>query len=171
MNKIGPGERRMALFPMEKAQLFPLSTKIDRKVCTVQESQSRRYREAERMTRQGAITVVVSPWTQAGSQRGGRRAVSFSRGVVADAPYTSPPAELLYRMFMAAAMARSSLAMSEKAGREDGSDAQHLSIRDLHVGSHQLGISGRSSPLIIPPGRKRSDQELAPRRPTPIRQM
>jgi hypothetical protein len=47
-------------------------------------------------------------------------------------------------------MVRSSIAISEKAGLESGSDDQHLSINDLHVGSHQLGISGRRLPLIIP---------------------
>jgi hypothetical protein len=47
-------------------------------------------------------------------------------------------------------MVRSSFAISEKAGLESGSDDQHLSINDLHVGSHQLGISGRRLPLIIP---------------------
>lgn len=51
---------------------------------------------------------------------------------------------------MAADMARSSFAISEKGGRESGSDDQHLSINDLHIGSHQLGISGRRLPLIIP---------------------
>lgn len=53
-------------------------------------------------------------------------------------------------MFRAADMVRSSIAISEKAGLESGSDDQHLSINDLHVGSHQLGISGRRLPLIIP---------------------
>lgn len=53
-------------------------------------------------------------------------------------------------MFMAADMARSSFAISENAGLESGSGDQHLSINDLHAGSHQLGISGRRSPLIIP---------------------
>lgn len=51
---------------------------------------------------------------------------------------------------MAADMVRSSLEISEKAGLESGSDDQHLSISDLHAGSHQLGISGRRLPLIIP---------------------
>lgn len=47
-------------------------------------------------------------------------------------------------------MARNSLDTSEKAGLEEGSDDQHLSINDLQTGSHQLGISGRRSPLIMP---------------------
>ena len=53
-------------------------------------------------------------------------------------------------MFIDADMARSSFAISEKAGLESGSDDQHRSINDLHVGSHQLGISGRRLPLIMP---------------------
>lgn len=53
-------------------------------------------------------------------------------------------------MFMAADIARNSFAISEKGGLDSGSDDQHLSINDLHVGSHQLGISGRRLPLIIP---------------------
>lgn len=51
---------------------------------------------------------------------------------------------------MAADMVRRSFAISEKDGLESGSDDQHLSINDLHTGSHQLGISGRRFPLIIP---------------------
>ena len=47
-------------------------------------------------------------------------------------------------------MARSSVATSENDGRDLGSDDQHLSISDLHAGSHQLGISGLNVPLIIP---------------------
>lgn len=54
-------------------------------------------------------------------------------------------------MFIDEAMALSSFAMSEKAGLAFGSDDQHLSIRDLHAGLHQFGISGRKLPLIIPP--------------------
>ena len=53
-------------------------------------------------------------------------------------------------MFMAADMVRSSFAISEKAGLESGLDDQHLSINCLHAGSHQLGISGRRLPSIIP---------------------
>lgn len=53
-------------------------------------------------------------------------------------------------MFMAADIMRSSLAISENDGLEYGSDDQHLSINDLHKGSHQLGISGRMFPLIMP---------------------
>lgn len=52
-------------------------------------------------------------------------------------------------MFMAAEIARSSLAISEKSGLEEGSDDQHLSINDFHAGS-QLGILGRRLPLIMP---------------------
>lgn len=58
--------------------------------------------------------------------------------------------KLSYFMFREAAMARNSLDTSEKAGLEEGSDDQHLSINDLQTGSHQLGISGRRSPLIMP---------------------
>lgn len=57
---------------------------------------------------------------------------------------------LSHLMFMAAAMARSSFVISEKAGLELGSDDQHLSINDLQVGSHQLGILGPRLPFIMP---------------------
>ena len=57
---------------------------------------------------------------------------------------------ICHLMFMAADMARSSFAISEKGGLDLGSNDQHLSINDLHVGSHQLGISGRRLPFIIP---------------------
>lgn len=55
-----------------------------------------------------------------------------------------------YLMFMLADIVRSSFAISEKAGLDSGSDDQHLSISDFQAGSHQLGISGRRLPLIMP---------------------
>lgn len=51
---------------------------------------------------------------------------------------------------MAADMVCNSLAISEKTGLESRSVDQHLSINDLHAGSHQLGILGRRVTLIIP---------------------
>lgn len=48
-------------------------------------------------------------------------------------------------MFMEAAIARSSFAISEKDGLKSGLDDQHLS-----EGSHHFGISGRRLSLIIP---------------------
>lgn len=53
-------------------------------------------------------------------------------------------------MFMVADMVRSSFEISEKDGLESGSGDQHFSVNDLHAGSHQVGISGRKLPLIIP---------------------
>lgn len=53
-------------------------------------------------------------------------------------------------MFIAAAMVRSSFAISEKAGLLAGSVDQHFSISNFHAGSHQAGGSGRIVPFIIP---------------------
>lgn len=54
-----------------------------------------------------------------------------------------------YLILIVPEMARNSLAISEKDGRDLGSGDQHLSISDLHAGSHQLGISGCSVPLTF----------------------
>lgn len=50
-----------------------------------------------------------------------------------------------------AVIERSSFAISVKLGLSDGSDDQHLSISDLHSGSHDSGIGGRNVLLTIPP--------------------
>lgn len=65
-----------------------------------------------------------------------------------------------YLILFDAAIARSSFAISEKDGLEAGSVDQHLSINDLHAGSHQVGISGRRSSLIIPAGSITSQYQI-----------
>jgi hypothetical protein len=52
---------------------------------------------------------------------------------------------------MATAIARNSLAITEKLGLSAGSADQHLSINDFQVGSHQLGILGRNVLFTMPP--------------------
>lgn len=46
---------------------------------------------------------------------------------------------------------RNWLAISVKLGLSDGSADQHLSIKDLHSGSHDSGTGGLSVLLTIPP--------------------
>lgn len=57
-----------------------------------------------------------------------------------------------------AAIERNSFAISVKFGLSDGSDDQHLSINDLHSGSHDSGMGGRSVLLTIPPELQNSRQ-------------
>lgn len=53
--------------------------------------------------------------------------------------------------FMAAAILLNLWEISEKEGLSEGSDAQQLSIRAFHSGSHQAGICGRKELFTIPP--------------------
>lgn len=57
----------------------------------------------------------------------------------------------LYFRFIASPIVLNSVAISVKEGLCPGSDDQHLSIKDLQLGSHQLGIGGRNALFMIPP--------------------
>ncbi len=55
--------------------------------------------------------------------------------------------------WVAAVIARKLLAMSVKPGLSTGSDAQHLSINNFQLGSHQVGTFGRRVLLTMPPAK------------------
>lgn len=59
-----------------------------------------------------------------------------------------------YFTFIGAAMLRSFFDISENDGLSVGSEAQQLSIRDFHSGSHHVGICGRNVLFTIPPAKE-----------------
>lgn len=57
----------------------------------------------------------------------------------------------IYLTFIAAAIFLSFWEISENDGLAAGSEAQQLSIRDFHSGSHHVGTCGRNVLFTIPP--------------------
>jgi hypothetical protein len=47
--------------------------------------------------------------------------------------------------------------ISENDGLSDGSEAQQLSIKDFHSGSHHVGIWGRNVLFTIPPTNQKEE--------------
>jgi len=60
-----------------------------------------------------------------------------------------------YFTFTEAAILLSFLEISENDGLSTGSEAQELSMRDFHSGSHHVGICGRKVLFTIPPSKQR----------------